>query len=91
MPDDALVADGKALVAVHELDGVQGRVVEIAQIARPRSRCERGSREERHENGSHEMSSRSVSRKRDRTSKDKGPVPFSGLSYQSNIQKRTMQ
>src|SRR5262249_53073924 len=38
VPDDAVVADGPTLLAVEELDGLQGRVREVAQVARPRRR-----------------------------------------------------
>src|SRR5262249_19715071 len=70
----ALVTDAPALVTVHELNGVQRGVIEPAQIGRPRRRRERGAQQERHEDGSHEISSRSDPRRtRKATKKDNCP------------------
>src|SRR5262249_17382715 len=57
VPDDALVTDGPALVAVHELDGAQGRVLEMTQVVGARARGERGPGKECHQNGSHDWPS----------------------------------
>ena len=57
VPDHALVADGPALAAVHELDGVQGSIVEMPEIAGQAAGSQHGAQDERCQDRAHGKSS----------------------------------